>query len=698
MMMTRQEAQDLIKHRVPCTDFLEKAPRGGYICPYCGSGSGKHGTGAVKYYQATNTCACHACPEPGQKARKFDVFDCIQAFYRCDYNEALQRGADYLRIEIAPNDRAGAAQSEFRGKGNKMHVEKAGKPQAGTGATTEADYTDYYMECMMRLHDPAALSYLQARGISEETAEAYKLGFDPAADPANAPGATEGTDKPHPAPRLIIPVTKWDYVARRTDGEQSFKAMHPKGSAAAIFNGDIVKEPGPVFIVEGAIDALSIIEAGGQAVALNSANNAGMFIAELEKTGAQCSFIICPDNDQKGLQAAETIARGLQRLHIKHIIANISGEHKDANDALIADRQELERAIKEAQAKAAAVVLPDYLTEFFDKISGDTYRPYKTDIEWFDRLLSGGPIRQTVLLLLAAPAAGKTTLCQQIAESMARHGKPVLYLNLEMSRDQMIAKSISARATFKGLPMSALDVMQGYKWTDQQRAAVVSALQEYREQIMPYLDYNPDGITGDLDEIREYLNRTGEAAKAAGKDAPVVVLDYLHLVSCKGQDIQETIKQSMAMLKQYVMQYDTFSIAITATNRESNKSGRITMESGRDSSGIEYGGDYILSLNYYQVEKGDVKPAQIEKIATLQNRAWRQMIVRVLKGRLCITGWCARVYFHAAGNRFYAEDAFLPDDANIVHFGEKDSEIDALDNPFMQAEGGPDKRNTMERF
>lgn len=318
----------------------------------------------------------------------------------------------------------------------------------------------------------------------------------------------------------------------------------------------------------------------------------------------------------------------------------------------------------------------DYLTTFFNRISGDDYKPYKTGLSFFDNLLDGGPVKKTMLLLLAAPAAGKTTLCQQIAESMSEHGKPVLYVNLEMSREQMIAKSLSARCTLAGEPMTTLEVMQGYRWTPNQREAVTNALDQYRERVAPKLDYNPDGITGDLEKLTGYLDAIGERARAAGEPGPVVVLDYLHLLTWPGEDVANVIKKSMQVLKEYAINYDTVSIAISATNRDSNRAGRITMESGRDSSGIEYTGDYILSLNYYQVDQGNVKTSDNDKMAVLTGRPWRQMLLRVLKNRFGIAGRPARVYFHSAGNRFYAEDDFLPEDQNIIHFGDQDPELE----------------------
>lgn len=337
--------------------------------------------------------------------------------------------------------------------------------------------------------------------------------------------------------------------------------------------------------------------------------------------------------------------------------------------------QETTEASQDAQ-EGAGDAPTDYLTEFFNDISGDKYKPYQTGIRFFDNLLDGGPVKQTMLLLLAAPAAGKTTLCQQISESMAEHGKPVLYINLEMSREQMIAKSLSARVTAHGMPMSSVDILQGYRWYPEQREAVADALGEYKAKVAPRLKYNPDKVGGDLEKLKTYLGTIGERAKASGESAPVVVIDYLHLLTRPGDDIKNVITESMQILKDYAEEYDTVTIAISATNRDSNRAGRITMDSGRDSSGIEYSGDYILSLNFYQIDQGTVKTTDMERTGILTSRPWRQMIIRVLKNRWGVAGRPTRVYFHAAGNRFYAEDDFLPDNENIIRFGETDLELE----------------------
>lgn len=653
--MDREQAKEYIKTNVSCTEYLQAAPnRGSYCCPACKSGThGNGSTGAVKFYEDTNTWYCHKCNAGG------DVIDAYMQTTGADYNTALQELAARAGISI-DNDRQNAPQSDVYKTNDKQpqNIEKSAQNDEQRPA---ADYTNYYRTCRQLIADPAAVSYLQARGISTATAERCGIGYDPAADPAAAPGATTDAGKRHPAPRIIAPCTKDFYIARATDPNTpgQFKAINPAGSHAQLFNAAAIYSNDVVFITEGLFDALSFIEAGAAAIALNSKGNNSILLQQIRQRPTQAAFIICPDNDGPE-QAADTMKRAnelndaLRAMDLQSIVYNVAGTYHDANDALRADRQAFEQNIAAAIKKLRS----DDLTEFFDKIQTEAYKPYKTGLTFFDELLGGGIIQQSLLLLLAAPGTGKTTLAQQIAETMAANGKPVLFLNFEMSREQMLAKAISAELKRRGVNMSTTDVMQGYNWTDTQRRNVADVMNEYRAEIYPNMKYNPDGVSSEIDDLLQYLTKTGEKTEAAGQPAPAVVVDYLHLIrSGDGLDVQELIKKAVTGLKEYARKYNTFVIGIVAINRSAMKDGRITLESGRDSSNLEYTADYQISLNYTAIDRKDIAPDDVQGVADLQALKRRPMILRVLKNRFGQPGKYAHVLFDAEHNLFEKDDA-----------------------------------------
>lgn len=674
--MNRERVKEKIKDEITCTTFLEESKNNMYCCPYpdCNSGHGKNGTGAVKYYRETNTWYCHACNKGG------DVIDAYMLRNGSDYNTAISSLAAQIGIHVdekpaaanaLKNDATERPESQENRLKDKSLDRDIKSPQNDTESPTEqsADFTAYYEACKGKIDDPEAVSYLQARGISMNTARRYNLGYDPEADPAGAPGAMANEYKAHPTPRIIIPCSPSHYVARSIDPNtpKEYKALNPDGekgggevslfNAAALYNSSIV------FVTEGIFDALSFIEAGQQAIALNSKGNGKLLLQQLEGSPTDAAFIICPDNDDNPKTAADTMRRAeelnshLQAMNLRSIIYNVAGAEHDANDAIKRDRAAFEQNIA-----AAIRELPDDITDFLEKITTEAYRPYKTGLKFFDNLIGGGIIQQSLLLLMAAPGTGKTTLAQQIAETMAKEHKPVIYFNFEMSREQMLAKAISAKLYHSGGNKTAMQILQGYSWTEAEREQITRVLDEYRRDNYPYIKYNPAGTSSELRDLLEYLTETGEAAKAKGKPAPAAVIDYLHLIKSRdGLETAELIKQAVTGLKEYAVKYNTFVIGIIATNRASNKDGRLTMESGRDSSNLEYTADYQISLNYKDIDNGIVKPDDVMKVSALQQTKRRAMILRVLKNRFSQPGKAAEVLFDAEHNIFYGTcDDFIP--------------------------------------
>lgn len=312
---------------------------------------------------------------------------------------------------------------------------------------------------------------------------------------------------------------------------------------------------------------------------------------------------------------------------------------------------------------------------FMGKIQTEAYKPMRTGMSAFDNLLGGGIMKQSLVILSAAPGTGKTTLAQQVFETMAKDGNDVVFLNLEMSREQLLARSVSRIIKRNGGTLTASGVLQGYLWTDEQRRQATEAATEYRTRIAPRMHYNPDGCTTDLQSITEALTREAETAIAAGRKPPVCVLDYLHLVTTAQREEQsEIVKKTVAALKDYAIKYDTFVFCISATNRTSNQRGQISLESGRDTSAIEYTADVALSLNYAALhdktklpmprkgDDGNVIPGSIEyqtadannpdHMEYLQRQPIRQMLVQVLKNRMNEPGGKLYLAFDAAHSQF----------------------------------------------
>ena len=125
----------------------------------------------------------------------------------------------------------------------------------------------------------------------------------------------------------------------------------------------------------------------------------------------------------------------------------------------------------------------------------------------------------------------------------------------------------------------------------------------------------------------------------------------------KADDQQTIIKKAVKMLKDYAIRNNSIVFLISATNRESNKSGKITLESGRDSSAIEYSADVQLAMNHKLLFDGkkDVN------VGDLLSQDEREIVIQALKNRMFISGESKEILLDTKHSRFYSP-TFAEDD------------------------------------
>lgn len=671
--MERETARQEIRSRIKCTDYLTKSKSGLYCCPHCGSGTGTNGTGAVKYYPDTNTYFCHACKTSG------DVIDLYQLETGADYNTALSLLAQEIGIDIDPyrptaaedfatapkNDRTGGRRSDFGGQGNtETHPEpKSAGEAVKTPKTANADFTGYYQECRERLTDPAAVAYLQRRGIDPATAAAYWIGFDPAADPANAPGAGADAAKPHPCPRIIIPTSKAHYIGRSIDPAtpKAFSKMNPAGSTPAIFNARSIyaQEVQEIFVFEGAFDALSALQAGAAAIALNSAGNGKILLEQLERRRTDATFILCRDNDPDPKTAErikkefDELAAGLRRLNISFITADVNGGYKDANEHLTGDKSGFLEAIAAAQRQAAA--RPDNTAYYIDALMSGEIERFKNDRKTgFANLdAQAGGLYAGLYVLAAISSLGKTSFALQLADQLAERGNDVLFFSLEQSRLELVSKSLARRTAQadKEKAVTSLSIRKGYL-----PRQVLDAAQAYKEAVADRLSIIEGNFACNIsfigDYIRRYVRRTGTR--------PVVFIDYLQILQpaddAKKQTTKETVDNTVTELKRISRELDLTVFIISSVNR-ANYLTPIDFESLKESGGIEFTADVIWGLQLQCLndplfdKQNNIKERR-EKIKEAKAADPRKIELCCLKNRYGIANYSCYFDYYPASDLF----------------------------------------------
>ena len=695
--MDRETARQTIRSMISCKDYLEKSQKGKYCCPFCGSGTGPNKSGALQYYENTNTWHCFSCNKTG------DVIDLEQHKTGADYNAALSLLADSLGIAIdsyrpsggalgwndaIENDgysqaaRTAAAQRDFSNQEkpdqNQTKTERPAAAQAGQAAADQteqgpqaqqADYMTYYKECRQRLKDPAALAYLEQRGISADTAAAYWLGFDPQSDPANAPGAMGNEYRAHPVPRLIIPINKGFYITRSIDPNtpKQFQKLNPKDSESGLFiPRGVLSDPDTtaVFVTEGIFDALAIIEAGAPAIALNSANNADKLIKRLEARPTAATLILCLDNDRSGSKATETIKAGLRRLNISFITADICGEYKDPNEALVNDKQAFIAAITEAQRRIAA--RPDNTSFYIDHFMKADIKKFNgsqcsTGFELLDK--KAGGLYSGLYVLAALSSLGKTSFALQLADQLAAAGTEVIYFSLEQSKLELISKSI-ARITAQHdmeTAINSLAIRGGYY-----EKRVQAAAEEYKQKIGERFTIVEGNFNCDISFIGDYVRRYIQKTQAR----PVVFIDYLQILQPAEepgrarQTVREAIDNAVTTLKRLSRELDITIILISSVNR-SNYLTPIDFESLKESGGIEYTADVIWGLqlqclNADTFDKVNNIKEKRDMIKQAKTEEPRKIELVCLKNRFGIASFSCYFEYYAAKDLF--EEALTLDD------------------------------------
>ena len=482
--------------------------------------------------------------------------------------------------------------------------------------------------------------YLIDHGLTKETMKRFMLGTD--------------------GRYLIIPYNEDNtYYGQFAIDGSTLKQIYLEGVKLPLFNPSALYKSDICYVVQSPICAMSIEQCGQPAVAISGAAGIHRLLDQLQSKPANTTLILCLDNNPAGINAALAIkeyltAAGYKSLDALQVLLGAGepgnpGCYLNANEVMLADQEELKHRLQEIADACRQLVIdadareiadraikagPESVDHFLDIIQTERYKPIPTGIRDIDAAIGGGLIRQQLVLLGAAPGAGKTALAQWIFEEMAKAGSAdILYINLEMSREQMLARSIARVAKQSGLKIKTTDILQGYKWTSEQRATVISAANLYKNTIAPHISYNPDGISADLDTIAAGMENEAVRAEKSGKTAPICVIDYLQIV--KGgprEDAVETIKRAVTVFKSYAVRHKSIVFVIMATNRDSNRTGDVTMESGRDTSALEYSADLQLGLAFTRCLD---RPGydKVDKVENLKPEEKQLKTLKITKGR-----------------------------------------------------------------
>lgn len=614
---------------------------------------------SMSYDDKRNIVKCFSCN---------NSYDLI-SLYAIDNN--LDNNKDFIKIidELA-------IKYNIDVKNNKNNTLKKESMQKYTNIKKE-DFTKYINKCKK---DIDKTDYLLKRGISDKLQQKYNIGYD------------------IKERMLVLPISKNCYLGRYTDDTKGFKHHKPKGTTNEIFNGEHLKDSNfktIIWVCEAIIDALSLEEINEdiKAISLNSINNASQLVQEAKDNNFKGVFMLALDTDTNGIKASEDLKEDLDAVGIKSFIFNSNLDkynvylddgnvikNKDINEWLLSDKDKLksgvtslndmlytsleQKAIKTYQQENVL----NYLDTFNEMIKDkENNKPLSTGIKQLDEALEGGFYKKNLVILGAISSLGKTTLALQLGDNIARNGKDVLIFSLEMSKEELIAKSLSRNSFLKAydrhytaLALTTREVLKGIGTNDnipnnnQRQEIYKEAYDDYKENIASnvYITECNDNIDINIATINEKIKNH----IAITNNKPFVIIDYLQIIqnTDKGLTDKQVIDRIVTSLKRIARDNDITILLISAFNR-ANYTKEANLSSFRDSSTIEYTSDVLLSLQLSKLD-GITDDNKDINLNQEQQKDERELTLKVLKNRNGRITDVKNIKFYAKYNYMFFKD------------------------------------------
>lgn len=601
----------------------------------CISGSHTDKNPSMSYNPNGHYLKCFSCDA------SYDIYSA------CEHLEGLAKGQGVNRIKEIYGYDVGQKQDFNQTNANMQQpkqpqtasqpMTEALQPTAETPAPTYKDFSDLVAQAHSQL---STGNYHLYRGISQATAERFKLGYL-----QNANGMQQA---------LIIPLKRLDgtysYQQRNTDPEAPKEKRHYKPSASMggtgeLFNQEVIGNTDkPIFIVEGSLDALSIIQAGGEAVALNGVGTSKL-LELVSKHRGKNTLVLSLDNDEAGRNAQAKLKEELLALYATpdgqkttapvyelNLCYN-NPKLKDANELLTANPDNFkafisslkdEKTVKRITYKIRTVEAD--LLDFLGYVN--THRPpaKPTGFNLLDSPLRGG-FREGLICIGGISSLGKTTLALQIMDNFAQQGHDVLIFSLEMGRHELRAKSIARESylldsRYAVSTVEVLDKQLRDQLMPEQQDNVKKAINKYYSYARHVHIHEAVGkfTVNDVKAIvEEHIEATGRT--------PVVMVDYLQILQPAEKNLNDKAKVSydVLMLKQLSRDKHTPVVVVSSFNRDSYKA-EASFSSFKESGEIEYSADVLLGLQLTALRTGrDIQEALEE--------AYREIDVKILKNR-----------------------------------------------------------------
>lgn len=212
-----------------------------------------------------------------------------------------------------------------------------------------------------------------------------------------------------------------------------------------------------------------------------------------------------------------------------------------------------------------------------------------------DELLAGWYPGQFAVVA-ARPGRGKSIVVENAATYVAKTGRWVGYVSIEMTADELMQRTLANQAGVR-LDRLRRGNMSDQDWSSVQRVAGVL-------QQLPMGYY--DAPTQTIADIRAAAWESAQEARRNHIELGLIVVDYLQLATPTDRKIPRHLQVDEVSrgLKKLAKELRVPVLAAAQLNRQSEARGRPMLSDLRESGSVEQDADVVILLHEQEVEEG----------------------------------------------------------------------------------------------
>ncbi|MFH1147467.1 MAG: DnaB-like helicase C-terminal domain-containing protein [Pseudomonadota bacterium] len=402
----------------------------------------------------------------------------------------------------------------------------------------------------------------ETRGLSMETVKDFKLGLE-----TDRQGVRWLTI-PHYADGKLLNIKSRSLPP----AEKHFRRV--TDCKSVLFNSDVIKGAEELFVCEGEIDTLTLLDQGIKN-AVGATNGAGSFDPEwIDQLSEVKKIYLVYDADKAGQKGSREVAR---RLGYDRCFNVLLPDGEDVNSYFTSGHDIFEFQALVNQARQFDVAGIESFQSGLDKLQAEIDRPDQeigltTPWQSLNRLVRTGFQAGDLVVISAPPKIGKSSLALQITTFNGLQDIPSLFFCLEMRPQRLVSKIVQCETKAESIGPASIE---------RARRAF-----EGKPLYLGYCYQKPE-LNGIIQTLKEAIKRYG---------LRLVVFDHLHFLCRSVSNQVQEVSLAVQAFK-FLAEEMEIPIILIAQPRKTQPDVIMTAQDLKDSSAIYSDCDHLIILH-----------------------------------------------------------------------------------------------------